>query len=276
MIEVMKFVSRPIGENAYLFFQEESKRAVAVDPSYNSEAMIRYLGEEGMAVEAILLTHGHLTILPALTRCEATGRAVYLHEGDADMPENPEKNLSVITDRLLRLKPADVLLKGGGENRAGGYGDRGAAHAGAYARGTCYLAEDLMFSGDTLFYLSIGRTDLPGSDDQQMKESLKELCMLQKEYVVYLGHGQSTSLGFEVQNNPYLGDEMVYLATNTPDYYAELCDEVRFFSGREKDSVGGGGAGGIHCLARNDAGARAVLPYMYSVFGRRGTLPVCL
>ncbi len=234
MIEVMKFVSRPIGENAYLFFQEESKRAVAVDPSYNSEAMIRYLGEEGMAVEAILLTHGHFDHIAGIDALRGHGRARLPARGDADMPENPEKNLSVITDRLLRLKPADVLLKGGGENRAGGYGDRGAAHAGAYARGTCYLAEDLMFSGDTLFYLSIGRTDLPGSDDQQMKESLKELCMLQKEYVVYPGHGQSTSLGFEVQNNPDLGDEMVYLATNTPDYYAELCDEVRFFLDERK------------------------------------------
>lgn len=208
MIEVMKFVSRPIGENAYLFFQEESKRAVAVDPSYNSEAMIRYLGEEGMAVEAILLTHGHFDHIAGIDALrEATGAPVYLHEGDADMPENPEKNLSVITDRLLRLKPADVLLKGGEKIELAGMEIEALHTPGHTPGGTCYLAEDLMFSGDTLFYLSIGRTDLPGSDDQQMKESLKELCMLQKEYVVYPGHGQSTSLGFEVQNNPYLGDE---------------------------------------------------------------------
>ena len=55
--------------------------------------------------------------------------------------------------------------------------------------------------------MSIGRTDLPGGDGQQMGQSLQKLCALEKEYVVYPGHGQSTSLGFEVQNNPYLGDE---------------------------------------------------------------------
>ena len=73
--------------------------------------------------------------------------------------------------------------------------------------GICYLAEDVMFSGDTLFYLSIGRTDLPGGDSDQMQQSLAKLGALEKEYVVYPGHGQSTSLGFEVQNNPYLGDK---------------------------------------------------------------------
>ena len=208
MIEVIKFVSNPMEENAYLFFQDESKRAVAVDPSYHIQAMIRYLKEEGMQVEAILLTHGHFDHIAGMdTLREETGAPVYLHEGDAALPGNPEKNLSVITDRLLTLRPADVLVKGGERLAIAGMEIEVLHTPGHTQGGVCYLAEDVMFSGDTLFHLSIGRTDLPGGDQEQMRCSLKKLCGLGREYVIYPGHGQSTSLGFEVQNNPYLGDE---------------------------------------------------------------------
>lgn len=208
MIETVKFVSRPIGENAYLFFQEESKQAVAIDPSYNTEAMLRYLQEEQMELAAILLTHGHFDHIAGIDALrEATGAPVYLHEADADMPEDCEKNLSVITEQAFSRKAADWLLAGGERLELAGM-EIEVLHTPGHTLGsTCYLAEDLLFSGDTLFHLSIGRTDLPGSDGEQMRQSLQKLCALEKEYVVYPGHGQSTSLGLEVQNNPYLGDE---------------------------------------------------------------------
>ena len=116
-------------------------------------------------------------------------------------------NLSVITEQAFSRKAADRLLSGGEKLELAGM-EIEVLHTPGHTPGsTCYLAEDILFSGDTLFYMSIGRTDLPGSDGQQMGQSLQKLCALEKEYVVYPGHGQSTSLGFEVQNNPYLGDE---------------------------------------------------------------------
>ena len=134
MIEVVKFLSDPIGENAYLFFLEGEKRAVAVDPSYNAQAMLNYLKEEETQLEAILLTHGHFDHIAGVDVLrEATGAPVYIHEADAQMLEDPEKNLSVITHRLFTIKPADRLLKGAGGAGAGRYAGSGAAYAGAYA-----------------------------------------------------------------------------------------------------------------------------------------------
>jgi len=113
MIEVVKFLSNPMGENAYIFFLEGEKRAVAVDPSYNAQAMLNYLKEEETQLEAILLTHGHFDHIAGVDVLrEATGTPVYIHEADAQMLEDPEKNLSVITHRLFTIKPADRLLKG--------------------------------------------------------------------------------------------------------------------------------------------------------------------
>ena len=208
MIEVVKFLSDPIGENAYLFFLEGEKRAVAVDPSYNAQAMLNYLKEEETQLEAILLTHGHFDHIAGVDVLrEATSTPVYIHEADAQTLEDPEKNMSVITHRLLTIKPADRLLKGQEVLELAGMQVQVLHTPGHTQGGVCYLAEDVLFSGDTLFSMSIGRTDLPGSNEEQMKASLAKLCALEREYVVYPGHGQSTSLGFEVQNNPYLGDE---------------------------------------------------------------------
>ena len=208
MIEVVKFLSNPMGENAYIFFLEGEKRAVAVDPSYNAQAMLNYLKEEETQLEAILLTHGHFDHIAGVDVLrEATGAPVYIHEADAQMLEDPEKNLSVITHQLFTIKPADRLLKGQEVLELAGMQVQVLHTPGHTQGGVCYLAEDVLFSGDTLFSMSIGRTDLPCSNEEQMKASLAKLCALEREYVVYPGHGQSTSLGFEVQNNPYLGDE---------------------------------------------------------------------
>ena len=208
MIEVVKFLSNPMGENAYIFFLEGEKRAVAVDPSYNAQAMLNYLKEEETQLEAILLTHGHFDHIAGVDVLrEATGTPVYIHEADAQMLEDPEKNLSVITHRLFTIKPADRLLKGQEVLELAGMQVQVLHTPGHTQGGVCYLAEDVLFSGDTLFSMSIGRTDLLGSNEEQMKASLAKFCALEREYVVYPGHGQSTSLGFEVQNNPYLGDE---------------------------------------------------------------------
>ena len=68
----------------------------------------------------------------------------------------------------------------------------------------CILIKDIMFSGDTLFYLSMGRTDFPGGSNTQMRNSLKALSTLSPDIKVYPGHGDSTTIGFEASNNPFM------------------------------------------------------------------------
>lgn len=81
-------------------------------------------------------------------------------------------------------------------------------HTPGHSEGSvCYFIEDALFSGDTLFNLSIGRTDFPGSSWPQMQQSLEKFKLIEGEYAIYPGHGHSTSLAYEVDNNPYLGEE---------------------------------------------------------------------
>ena len=117
-----------------------------------------------------------------------------------------EKNLSRGFGLDITAAPADIELAQQIYTFAGI--EVKVLHTPGHSPGSvCYFIEDAIFSGDTLFNLGVGRTDFPGGNFQTLKGSLEKLKLVQGEYAVYPGHGHSTSLAYEVDNNPYLGEE---------------------------------------------------------------------
>ena len=172
-----------LGVNCYILHEEGSKEAIAIDPGGSEETIWQYIQEDGLNLKAILNTHAHADHIGAIDFLrEKTGAKLYLHEADAPMLLDARKNLSAFMGVPIVMRPADILLKG-----------------------VCYLMEDRVFSGDTLFAESVGRTDFPGASSQDLLTSIKEKLMtLPDELAVYCGHGPATTIGHERKCNPYI------------------------------------------------------------------------
>ena len=181
--------------NCYLIREEQAKSCVIIDPGGNTNKVMAYLEENGLTLEAILLTHGHFDHVGAVTELyEKTQCKVYLHTDDLMLPENFTAGPLFYTDAYGE---GDVLELAGLTIRV--------MHTpGHTPGGVCLLCENAMFAGDTLFAGTCGRTDLPGSSPRQMRDSLSRLAKLEGNYRVLPGHGIYSTLDMEKRTNPYL------------------------------------------------------------------------
>ena len=190
--------------NCYLLSDEEGATAV-IDPGDEAGTILETVRAGELAVEAILLTHAHFDhILAADELRRETGAPVYVYETDAPALADPRRSLTVLAKGGAGPLRADHLLKDGEELRVGRLAVS-VLHTPWHTPGSCcFLCGDALFSGDTLFAGSIGRTDFPGGDDQAMAASLRMLAALEPGIRVFPGHGESTTLSKERMENPYL------------------------------------------------------------------------
>ncbi|MBR6618196.1 MAG: MBL fold metallo-hydrolase [Oscillospiraceae bacterium] len=177
----------------------------AVDVGNDAEKLLSFLKSKNLTLGAILLTHGHYDHIGGVEEVrKATGATVYIHENDARMLEDAKLNLAAhITPLPYNQVTEYTAIQDGVEITVGSRIFKVLHTPGHTSGSVCYLTEDVMLSGDTLFCGSIGRTDL-GGDPAQMKESLRRLKALQKNYRVYTGHDYSTTLDEERMSNPYM------------------------------------------------------------------------
>lgn len=187
--------------NTYLLTDGRGVSAV-VDPGAPTPRLLEAL--DGRNVKYILLTHGHfdhITGAPAVK--EQTGAEILIHRDDAPMTEDPAKSLALAAlGRGQTPFSADRLLDDG---QTLPFGDIRVLHTPGHTPGSvCYLCEDIIISGDTLFAGGIGRTDFPGGDLGEMKRSLRKLLALPGDFTVYPGHGEATTLENERVNNDHI------------------------------------------------------------------------
>ena len=189
--------------NCYIVWETDSDRCAVIDPGYDPQIILARLGELGLTLDAILLTHGHFDHVGAVEAlAEATGCKLWMSQSDYTQRRNPMNNyLYPLHDKDF----CEVSFCEEGEHiSAGGLTFRVMETPGHTRGSVCYVCEDAMFCGDTLFAGSCGRTDLPGGDPVVMSDTLERLSQLNEDFRIFPGHGESSTLHHEQQTNPYM------------------------------------------------------------------------
>jgi hydroxyacylglutathione hydrolase len=198
----------PIGTNCYVVRSElGAAEAAVVDPSGDPATVRLDLARMGASCAGILITHSHWDhILGLAELAEGTGVDVYAPEVEVDVIENPSTYYSGMGVSLRGWRP-DVLLAGGETIEVAGISFEVTAVPGHSPGHLAYYADGALLSGDVLFAGSVGRTDLPRGDWDVLLESIGALVeRYPPETVVYSGHGPPTTLGAELQRNPFLSE----------------------------------------------------------------------
>ncbi|MBO8129123.1 MAG: MBL fold metallo-hydrolase [Peptococcaceae bacterium] len=202
----------PVGAlqaNCYIIGCDKTKQAFIIDPGDEPEKILAAVRSLGVTVAGILLTHGHADHIGAASAVKKSLNCpVYIHPEDSAMLTDSKLNLSSFLGRDTVLEAPDHTLTDGQGLHAGEMELTVAHTPGHTAGGVCFIANGVIFSGDTLFAGSIGRTDLPGGEMETLIASIKnKLLVLPDETRVYPGHGPLTTIGEEKRNNPFLNED---------------------------------------------------------------------
>ena len=196
-------------EQTYFAIDETSKRAFIIDPGADEEAIIHKIDQDGLKIEKILLTHGHFDHMGAAAAIKAhTGCEIIIHEAGERYLQDPTYNLSSTFGYGSMRLTADHYVKAGDTVVSEGTDlSFKVIHApGHTLDGVAYYNTEhqIAFVGDIIFKGSIGRTDFIGGDAATLLRSISEgIFTLAKEVTLYPGHGEPTTVGFEILNNPY-------------------------------------------------------------------------
>lgn len=206
-MRVERFVTGILSTNCYLAINEETKQAVIIDPAACPKKILDFIEEEGLKVETILLTHGHFDHTMGIDGfLERYPVPVYVHEDDEKIMNDPILNLSSTYTSGYTFSGAQYLRDRQTLELAGYTFE--VIHTPGHTRGGCcyyVAAEHVLFSGDTLFQCSVGRTDFETSSTSDLMHSVREKLMkLPDETHVYPGHMGETMIGYERAHNPFI------------------------------------------------------------------------
>ena len=194
-----------IETNCFIVADPETLEGVVIDPGDDAGEILKVVEKNKIKVKHVILTHGHYDHIGAVNEIiKKTGADLIAHKEDVIFIEHPELNgSSLFGDGTVKAK-ADKYVAEGDIIKAGKLEFKVIHTPGHTPGGICLLSGKHLFSGDTLFYGSIGRTDFPNANHADMMKSLAKLMKLEDDIRVYPGHGEMTTIGGERQNNPFI------------------------------------------------------------------------
>ncbi|MDD4599794.1 hypothetical protein SDC9_30273 [bioreactor metagenome] len=205
-MRTIQFQLGHLGANCFLLYCEKSLEAAVIDPGGDPTEVLAVIAREKLTVKYIINTHGHADHIAGNEKLkQATGAAILIHAADAEMLTSARHNLSIYIGNSIQFEPADLLLKDGDVIRFGSVELKVIHTPGHTPGGICLLANGVLFSGDTLFHESIGRTDFPGGSYSALIQNIKEkLLSIPDTTKVFPGHGSETSIGWERRMNQFI------------------------------------------------------------------------
>ncbi len=206
-MQVYRMAVGPMETNCYIIADEKTNEGAVIDPGADGSLILDKIETLGLELQYILLTHTHYDHIGAVAELKrVTGAKIAVSEEDAAGLTDGRWNLSAFGGKPVEAAEADVLLNDGDELTLGGQTIRVLTTPGHTKGGVCFLCGDELFSGDTLFARSVGRSDFPGGSMDALVQSIKtKLMPLDDNVHVYPGHGPSTTIGQERAGNPYIG-----------------------------------------------------------------------
>lgn len=201
-MKMISFKTGPISVNTYIVYNPETMEGVLIDPGGGYKRIKKEAEDAGITLKAQLLTHGHFDHCGASCKLQQDGIPAYIHEKDFDKPSGPgclAGGMGAPFDYFtpdFKLKDGDTLNIAGMEIKV--------LHTPGHTSGSvCFIIEDAIFTGDTLFNMSIGRTDLPDGNYRALNESIKnKLFSIEGDYDIFPGHDEFSTLSYEKNYNP--------------------------------------------------------------------------
>lgn len=211
MIKVEHNVIGVCGTNTYYVYDEDSRKGIIVDPAGDCMRIIERVAKIGMKPEAIFITHGHFDHILALDEVRKHFN-IKAYAGVNERPVLKDSTVNLSAGFMGRgyCTEADVYLRDGEEIMVAGYRIKALEVPGHTVGSMCYYFTEagIVFSGDTLFCESVGKTDFPGGSMSALMEGIRtRLFTLADDTVVYPGHGDFTDIGSEKKYNPYIRQE---------------------------------------------------------------------
>ena len=204
MIEVFKFVTGSLSVNTYVLAKKGESEAVAIDVGGDAELIEKEMLKHGFTIKTVLLTHGHFDHIGGVKYFQNKGAKVYIGEKDEKFLHDKSLNLALICGANIESFYADYTLKEGDEITLHGINFKVYETPGHTIGSVCYLTENYIFTGDTLFERSFGRFDFPTGDFNALTKSIIRLFEIDEDLIVYPGHGGATRLLEEKDNNSIL------------------------------------------------------------------------
>ena len=198
-------------ENCWVIGNRRTGEAIAIDPGDQPEEILAMARDMGVKIKVIANSHAHVDHILGVRGVQAaTGAKFHMHQAERPIAAQAARSALMFTGQEVEPPPdPDAYLSDGDEIDVDGVKLR-VIHTPGHTPGSlAFYTEGMLFSGDTLFQGSIGRTDLPGGDyDQEMASIIDKLLTLPDETIVLPGHMQETRIGFERQANPFVLREL--------------------------------------------------------------------
>jgi glyoxylase-like metal-dependent hydrolase (beta-lactamase superfamily II) len=191
--------------NCYILIDEDSNECAVIDPGGDGEELVELINSLGIKPKFILLTHGHMDHTGAVGNIqEEFNVPAHIHKKDWDFINNGEFMFGPLRYKGKTVSINDNIVEGK-TFEFGKYNINCIETPGHTPGGACFIVDEKLFTGDTLFMRSVGRTDLSGGSFTTLIQSIKEkLLVLNEAVTVYPGHGPQTTIKYERENNPFI------------------------------------------------------------------------